>query len=126
VKEEQVGQDAPVTPLTFISAKKYYGSDLIGKTIGGVDFWDDEVLIAFTDGTYTRLVAVPDTEDCAVLESAAPFIDADHCYPNYVEFGVFTQEEWDAGVARQKEAQLKRDRADFERLKKVFESEVTP
>lgn len=115
--------------------------DAAGKTVKGIHDVDDEVLIVYSDGTYSSFKAFPECFDGVDEAIVEEFVHADHANNPMIlrqtlhlliDVGVLTKEDMlnvrsIIEMARRKEddfkAQLaeKAERDEYERLKAKFE-----
>lgn len=104
-----------------------------GKTIDGVKIWDEKAAIAFTDGTYTIIVA-DNYEDFTTIENLRDF-DPFRWETLSVDIGIITEEEakikadaetavWLAARAKEQAINEAEERQTLRLLKAKYEKET--
>jgi hypothetical protein len=98
------------------------GKDLIGKTVSGVETLNDETVVLFSDGSYTRVGS--DAFYAITLRDAARY----YRHEPLIAMGLFTAEElaaekavYDAEIEA---SRLKYELAQYEKLRTQFEPQA--
>lgn len=100
-------------------------NDALGKTIKGVAMEAPGIIVSFTDGT-VLIIGVSACDECGERGWIGSWSTYTDCIPqSLLRAGVITREQFDSWAAEKEkertEKNLKSNRKEYERLKKLFE-----